>query len=74
MALRDTLRNLIGIPDNDYDSDFDDDMQSGNVEQEEEEQQMPASAPAADHRRHNKVVNIHATTQLAGCAGGAGTL
>ena len=38
MALRDTLRNLIGIPDNDYDSDFDDDMQSGNVEQEEEEQ------------------------------------
>ena len=40
MALRDTLRNLIGIPDNDYDSDFDDDMQSGNVEQEEEEQQM----------------------------------
>ena len=52
MALRDTLRNLIGIPDNDYDSDFDDDMQSGNVEQEEEEQR-------------NKVVNIHATTQLA---------
>ena len=35
MALRDTLRNLIGIPDNDYDSDFDDDMQSGNVEQED---------------------------------------
>ena len=65
MALRDTLRNLIGgIPDNDYDSDFDDDMQSGNVEQEEEEQQMPASAPSTDHR-HNKVVNIHATTQLA---------
>lgn len=63
MALRDTLRNLIGIPDNDYDSDFDDDMQSGNVEQEEEEQQMPASAPSTDHR-HNKVVNIHATTQL----------
>lgn len=64
MALRDTLRNLIGIPDNDYDSDFDDDMQSGNVEQEEEEQQIPSSSPAADHR-HNKVVNIHATTQLA---------
>ena len=63
MALRDTLRNLIGIPDNDYDSDFDDDMQSGNVEQEEEEQQMPASAPSTDHR-HNKVVNIHTTTQL----------
>ena len=63
MALRDTLRNLIGIPDNDYDSDFDDDMQSGNVEQEEEEQQMPASAPSTDHR-HNKVVNIHATAQL----------
>ena len=36
MALRDTLRNLIGIPENDYDSEYDDDMQAGNVEQEEE--------------------------------------
>ena len=32
MALRDTLRNLIGIPENDYDSEYDDDMQAGNVE------------------------------------------
>ena len=63
MALRDTLRNLIGIPENDYDSEDDDDMQAGNVEQEEEEQ-MPSPSLSSD-RKHNKVVNIHATTQLA---------
>ena len=63
MALRDTLRNLIGIPDNDYDNDYDDEMQSGNIDQQEEEQTSMAS-PSSD-RKHNKVVNIHATTQLA---------
>ena len=63
MALRDTLRNQIGIPENDYDSEYDDDMQAGNVEQEEEEQ-MPSPSLSSD-RKHNKVVNIHATTQLA---------
>ena len=63
MALRDTLRNLIGIPENYYDSEYDDDMQAGNVEQEEEEQ-MPSPSLSSD-RKHNKVVNIHATTQLA---------
>lgn len=59
MALRDTLRNLIGIPENDYDNE----MQSGNIDQQEEEQTSMAS-PSSD-RKHNKVVNIHATTQLA---------
>lgn len=63
MALRDTLRNLIGIPENDYDNDYDDEMQSGNIDQQEEEQTSVAS-PSSD-RKHNKVVNIHATTQLA---------
>ena len=63
MALRDTLRNLIGIPENDYDNDYDDEMQSGNIDQQEEEQTSMAS-PSSD-RKHNKVVNIHATTQLA---------
>ena len=63
MALRGTFRNLIGIPENDYDSEYDDDMQAGNVEQEEEEQ-MPSPSLSSD-RKHNKVVNIHATTQLA---------
>ena len=62
MALRDTLRNLIGIPENDYDNDYDDEMQSGNIDQQEEEQTSMAS-PSSD-RKHNKVVNIHATTQL----------
>lgn len=57
------MRNLIGIPENDYDSEYDDDMQAGNVEQEEEEQ-MPSPSLSSD-RKHNKVVNIHATTQLA---------
>lgn len=64
MALRDTLRNLIGIPDNDYDSEYDDEMQAGNVEQEEEEQ-MPSASPAVDRKHNNRIVNIHATTQLA---------
>lgn len=63
MALRDTLRNLIRIPENDYDNDYDDEMQSGNIDQQEEEQTSMAS-PSSD-RKHNKVVNIHATTQLA---------
>ena len=63
MALRDTLRNLIGIPENDYDNDYDDEMQSSNIDQQEEEQTSMAS-PSSD-RKHNKVVNIHATTQLA---------
>lgn len=63
MALRDTLRNLIGIPENDYDNDYDDEMQSGNIDQQEEEQTSMAY-PSSD-RKHNKVVNIHATTQLA---------
>ena len=63
MALRDTLRNLIGIPENDYDNDYDDEMQSGNIDQQEEEQTSMAS-PSSD-RKHNKVVNIHDTTQLA---------
>jgi len=55
MALRDTLRNLIGIPENDYDNDYDDEMQSGKTSM---------ASPSSD-RKHNKVVNIHATTQLA---------
>ena len=63
MALRDTLRNLIGIPESDYDNDYDDEMQSGNIDQQEEEQTSMASPASA--RKHNKVVNIHATTQLA---------
>ena len=63
MALRDTLRNLSGIPEKDYDNDYDDEMQSGNIDQQEEEQTSMAS-PSSD-RKHNKVVNIHATTQLA---------
>ena len=63
MALRDTLRNLIGIPENDYDNDYDDEMQSGKIDQQEEEQTSMAS-PSSD-RKHNMVVNIHATTQLA---------
>ena len=63
MALKDTLRNLIGLPDDDYDDDYDDDMQSGNMEQDNNENQMPVSS--SSDRKHNKVVNIHATTQLA---------
>lgn len=60
MALRDTIKNLFGIPEGDYDEDYDDtQIQSNNMENREEE-------PVLDtDRKHNKVVNIHATTQLA---------
>ena len=44
MALKDTLRNLIGLPDDDYDDDYDDDMQSGNMEQDNDDNQMPVSS------------------------------
>lgn len=64
MALRDTLRNLIGIPENDYDGEYDDEMQNEEVEQEEEAQ-IPLSSQSSADKKHNKVVNIHATTQLA---------
>lgn len=72
MALRDTLRNLIGIPENDYDSEYDDDMQAGNVEQEEEEQ-MPSPSLSSD-RKHNKVVNIPCNNPAGGCTGKTRTL
>lgn len=64
MALRDTLRNLIGIPENDYDGEYDDEMQVEENEQEEDNQ-IPLASPTSSDRKHNKVVNIHATTQLA---------
>ena len=62
MALRDTLKNLFGIPENEYDGEYDDEVQS-NLAQNNEEEQVPLTA--APGGKHNRVVNIHATTQLA---------
>ncbi len=62
MALRDTLKNLFGIPENEYDGEYDDEVQS-NLAQNTEEEQVPLTA--APGGKHNRVVNIHATTQLA---------
>ena len=62
MALRDTLKNLFGIPENEYDGEYDDEVQS-NLAQKTEEEQVPLTA--APGGKHNRVVNIHATTQLA---------
>ena len=63
MALRDTLRNLIGIPENDYDGEYDDEMQNEEIEQEEEAQ-IPLSSQSSADKKHNKVVNIHTTAEL----------
>ena len=60
MALRDTLKNLFGIPENEYDGEYDDEVQS-NLAQNTEEEQVPLTAAPGG----NRVVNIHATTQLA---------
>ena len=59
MAFRDTLRNLIGIPDNDEDNEEEQNQQE-DAENREDEEDMTAAPDSQD----NKVVNIHATTQL----------
>ena len=62
MALKDTLKNLIGIPDDAYyDDELEDENQAGSGDT------FPPESPfnTNNARKHNKVVNIHATTQLA---------
>ena len=58
MALRDTLRNLIGIPENDYDNDYDDEML---VKPERYED----AASIADHLNAKKtvVLNLEQTSK-----------
>lgn len=62
MALKDTLKKLIAIPDEDY---YDDEPE--DVNQAGSGDSFPPESPLGlgNDRKHNKVVNIHATTQLA---------
>ena len=59
MAFKDTLRNLIGIPDNDFDEEENLEQSDEMINHEDGEETI------SDPDRRNKVVNIHATTQLA---------
>lgn len=63
MAFKDTLKNLIGIPANDYYDNEDD------ANEMEEGETFPAAdspfAASVNDRKVNKVVSVHATTQLA---------
>lgn len=61
MALKDTLRNLIGIPEDDY---YEDEIDKEDMAADREDNDIATPAFGGD-RKHNKVVNIHATTQLA---------
>ncbi len=62
MALKDTLKNLIGIPDDAYyDDELEDENQAGSGDNFPPEYTFNTN----NDRKHNKVVNIHATTQLA---------
>ncbi|MGN0664001.1 MAG: cell division protein SepF [Negativibacillus sp.] len=57
MAIKDTFKNLIGIPSDDYYNDNDD--------QDENDFEESPMISAVNGRKNDKVVNVHATTQLA---------
>ena len=60
MGIVDKFKNFIGYPDEGYyDEDDDLDVVGGGREDTE-----PSAIRGADEKRTNKVVNIHATTQL----------
>ncbi|MCI8649222.1 MAG: cell division protein SepF [Anaerotruncus sp.] len=59
MGLMDKFRNFIGIPE---EEDYDDDVDF--ISNEGGRDDMREDPPAYEGRRGNKVVNIHATTQL----------
>lgn len=66
MAFKDKLKNFIGIPENEYEEDFvAEEEEQGSFQDPMAMESSGSSYGAADQRKSNKVVNIHATTQLA---------
>lgn len=69
MGLFKKLGNLMGVPEEEYDDEYGDDIDFINNQsayaggEQEERYEAPEAAPAAQQKR-NKVVNINATTQL----------
>lgn len=61
MSIVDKFKNFIGYPEDDYyeDADSAPETEDGGIDPE-----IHAAVDAGDPRRSNKVVNIHATTQL----------
>ena len=57
MAIKDTFKNLIGIPSDDYYNDKEDNDDNNEVEE--------SPLLSTVNGRKDKVVNVHATTQLA---------
>ena len=76
MGIKDTLKNFIGVPDEEEYDDYDYDMEvppslrereRESREREREYHQQEPSSPyinEVEEHRSNRVVNIHATTQL----------
>lgn len=63
MGIMDKFKNFIGIPEDEYYDDDEDDFISNDMPRAESSRGVePPIHPA--ERRANKVVNIHATTQL----------
>lgn len=58
MAIKDAFKNLIGIPSDEYYNDNED------VENNEDYEESPMIS-AVNNQKKDKVVNVHATTQLA---------
>lgn len=66
MALKDKLKSLIGIPEDDYYEDEEEEMVTPEEDYDNESMPSVGSAyPPVSDKKHSKVVNIHATTQLA---------
>ena len=69
MGLFKKLGNLMGVPEEEYDDEYGDDIDFINNQsayaggEQEERYETPEAAQAAQQKR-NKVVNINATTQL----------
>ncbi len=64
MSIVDKFKNLIGIPEDEMYEDEEEDYITSNQQQQEEPPQAPSYSEPAPRRSGNKVVNIHATTQL----------
>lgn len=65
MAIKDKLRSLIGIPEDDEYYPDEDGRETGSPDNYEEPSMPSGGNFSGNNKRGNKVVNIHATTQLA---------
>ena len=62
MGFMDKVKNLMGVADDEYYED--EDMELFTKSEEQEESAPAQEAVVSPSKKNNKVVNIHATTQL----------